>query len=57
MDHIEQLTAFSDSLDALVDHYAREFNVPAVTIMGILNLKCIELSRQILTPDSEDDED
>lgn len=46
MDHTEQIMRFSNDLDALVDRYADEYDLPYASIVGSLQMKihllCVE---------------
>lgn len=36
---IDQLSAFSDDLDRLCDHYADEFDISAAAVCGVMLMK------------------
>jgi len=57
MDKQEQVTAFAESLDALVDQYAKEFDLTCYDMIGVLEVKKHELCNEALESDEDEDED
>jgi len=46
MSHTEQITAFSRDLQAVVDRYAAEFQLPVSTAIGVLEFTKLNLYKR-----------
>lgn len=54
MDHRDQINAFYSDLDALVDRYIAEFDLPVASLVGALEIMKQELVLAALEDDEED---
>lgn len=52
MDHCEQIFAFADELDNLVDRYREEWDLPIASVVG-----CLFCKAQLLVQEAADRQD